>query len=320
MGCSKQQEVRGVTGTVFGTTYAVKFFHLNLSQQTVQKDLDSIFKDLNHSLSTYLPNSDISKINKGDTTLVVDVHFKKVFRKASEVWKLTDGYFDPTVGNLVNAYGFGPEKRVKQLSAKTVDSLLEAVGWEHVVLTSKGTIHKKNPHTFLDFNAVAKGYAVDVVGNYLQNLGVQNYLIEIGGEVLARGKNITKGSRWKVGIDHPQQGAERKLFKRIALENQALATSGNYRKFRVDPQTGIRFTHAVNPKTGKAERTSIVSVSVVASDCMSADAWATALMLLPLHRGQSIVQETADLDAYWMVATEAGDMVEEFSENWPRAE
>ena len=320
MGCSKQQEAKVLTGKVFGTTYAVKFFHLNLSQQTVQKDLDSIFKNLNHSLSTYLPNSDISKINKGDTTLVVDAHFKKVFHKTAEVWKLTDGYFDPTVGNVVNAYGFGPEKRVKQLSAKTLDSLLEAVGWEHIVLTPKGTIRKKNPHTFLDFNALAKGYAVDVVGSYLQNLGVQNYLIEIGGEVLTRGKNMKKESKWKVGIDHPQQGTERKLFKRIALENQALATSGNYRKFRVNPQTGTRFTHTVNPKTGKAARTSIVSVSVVASDCISADAWATALMLLPLHRGQSIVEATADLDAYWMVATEAGDVVEKFSENWPREE
>ena len=309
-----------LTGTVFGTTYAVKFFHLNLSQQTVQEDLDSIFNDLNQSLSTYLPNSDISKINKGDTTLIVDAHFKKVFHKTSEVWKLTEGYFDPTVGNLVNAYGFGPGKRAKQLSMETLDSLLEDVGWEHIVLTSKGTIHKKKTNTFLDFNALAKGYAVDVVGIHLQNLGVQNYLIEIGGEVVARGKNMMKDSKWKVGIDHPKQGAERKLLKRIALENQALATSGNYRKFRVDPQTGIRFTHTVNPKTGKAERTSIVSVSVVASDCMSADAWATALMLLPLNRGQSIVEATANLDAYWVVAAEAGNMVEEFSENWPREE
>ncbi|GIS21611.1 MAG: hypothetical protein CM15mP122_1170 [Bacteroidota bacterium] len=200
----------------------------------MSQKIDSIINVINVSMSTYDKDSDISKINKGDSLLEVDTHFIKVYNKATEVWKKTKGYFDPTVGALVNAYGFGPNRTHKTVSPYQLEQILKYTGWDKAKLTSKNTIQKKHPNLFFDFNAIAKGYAVDLISEYLRLNQVSSFLVEIGGEIVAQGVSPKSNLPWKIAIDNPKQDEEKKFIQTIFLNNQALATSGNYRKYKLD--------------------------------------------------------------------------------------
>ena len=282
LGCAPELQVQQISGYALGTSYNITYFDTQ-SNPEILPAVDSIFYVLNQSISTYIKNSDISKINKGDDQLIVDHHFTKVLDKSKEVFASTNGFFDPTVGSLVNAYGFGPDRALTTLSDSVRDSLLSLTGLEKISRTVEGRIEKTNPDIYLDFNAIGKGYAVDVISSMMENqFGYANTLVEIGGELLAKGKNILKNSLWTVAIDAPKnKGEERELLRTLQLENQALATSGNYRKDRMD-SAGNKIVHTVNPLTGTARPSKVLSASVVAADCMTADAYATALMSMPL--------------------------------------
>ena len=289
-------------GRALGTSYTIQYKGKANQYAQYQKSIDSLFQGINQSLSTYWPDSDISKINRGDSLVVVDSHFQKVFRKATTVWKNTNGFFDPTVGSLVNAYGFGPQKPLRRIRVAQLDSLRKLTGWEKVRLTKNGTIRKDHPDIYLDFNAIAKGYMVDVIANYLSEKGQQNYLVEIGGEVVAKGISPKFQKAWTVAIDDPQQGAERRFKTTLSLVDEALATSGNYRKYRIDSLTGEKYVHSLNPYTGLPVKSSILSASVRAADCMTADAYATALMVLPIEKGQELIANATNLEAYWIIS------------------
>ena len=181
-------KLEGHIGTALGTSYSIKYEQSIIDRLKVQDGIDSIFFEINNSLSTYIPNSDISRINNGDTTVRVDKHFKRVFNKSKEIWKLTNGYFDPTVGS-VNAYGFGPKKQNFKINSRIIDSLIDGVGFDKLKMTNNNKVLKKYPHTFIDFNAIAKGYTVDCISEYLVSLGSENFLVEIGGEIRAKGIN-----------------------------------------------------------------------------------------------------------------------------------
>ena len=288
-------------GVALGTTYNIRFAS-SVSEQTLQKEIDSLLYVLNRSLSTYLPQSDISKINRGDTTVVVDAHFVAVFEKATEVWKATDGYFDPTVGALVNAYGFGPEKAINALTPQQKDSLLALTGWQKIQLQNDRTLRKESPNIYIDFNALAKGYVVDMIGNHLYRRGILNHLVEIGGEIVAKGNSPKTSKPWKIAIDDPRQGAQRNFLQTRYLRDRAMASSGNYRKYRVDPISGQRYVHSINPLSGSAQKTNVLSTSVIAPDCMTADAWATALMVMPLEKGKALIENIPHLEALWTLA------------------
>jgi len=290
-------------GFALGTSYNIQYV-ANLSDAQVQNGIDSIFRVINKSLSTYLPQSDISKINRGDTTVVVDHHFRAVFEKATEVWKATGGYFDPTVGVLVNAYGFGPGKSITDLNPEQKDSLLSLIGWKQLQLSQDNIIKKESPHIYVDFNAIAKGYTVDIVGDFLQKSGSSDFMVEIGGEIVTRGNSPKTGQAWKIAIDNPLQEGKRDFLHTLTLQDQALASSGNYRKYRIDSITGERFVHSINPLNGSALKTNILSTSVKAPDCMTADAWATALMVMPLEKGKTLIENDPQLEALWSVAGE----------------
>ena len=294
---SKQKELNGLA---LGTTYSIKY-NFEIPERKVQKGIDSILHLLNKSLSTYLPDSDISKINRGDTFVIVDNHFKKVFKKATALWKATSGYFDPTVGALVNAYGFGPGQSLSIVNQYQLDSLLLLTGWEKIRLLPNGTIEKQHPDIYIDFNALAKGYVVDIIGHFLSGLGHSNFMVEIGGEVLAYGNSPKTNQPWKIAIDDPLQGSQRKFIQTLNLKNQALASSGNYRKFRIDPDTGERYVHSINPINGLCSASKILSTSVKAPDCMTADAWATALMVMPFEMGKQLIENDPELEALWIV-------------------
>lgn len=294
-------------GEALGTTYSVQYFADKELQ--FEKAMDSIIDEINSSMSTYITKSDISKINRGDTSVVVDQHFKKVYNASDKIFRESEGFFDPTVGVLVNAYGFGPGEPVKQIDSIQLDSLRKLVGFDKIRLEEDNTIQKEKPEIYLDFNAIAKGYAIDVVAEYFDSQDVDNYLIELGGELRAKGKNLTNESAWLVGVDDPnQEGSKRKLYAKVKLINAAMATSGNYRKYRVDSLSGQKFVHTINPKTGKAEKSNILSASVISDNCMLADGYATAIMALGLERTKTMLDKINGVEAYIMYSTEDGGM------------
>ena len=313
--CSKiPTKAKRIQGFALGTSYNIQYV-ADVPEDEIQNGIDSIFYVLNKSLSTYLPQSDISKINRGDTTVVVDHHFRAVFVKATEVWKATDGYFDPTVGALVNAYGFGPAKAINDLNLQQKDSLLSLTGWQKLRLMENHTIKKESPDIYIDFNALAKGYTVDIVGDFLLKSGSFNFMVEIGGEIVAKGNSPKTSKPWKIAIDDPRQGEQRQFLQTLSLKNQSLASSGNYRKYRLDPISGERFVHSINPLNGSALKTNILSTSVKAPDCMTADAWATALMVMPLEKGKALIENDPQLEALWTVAKKNDFLIEE-SKKW----
>ena len=317
IGCEKQTEIVIHQGYALGTSFSVQYAPVDhYSYDDVQQGMDSLFYVINASLSTYLPASVISKINQGDSLVRVDKHFQKVFAQANHVWSTTKGYFDPTVGAWVNAYGFGPDKPLVSINQQQRDSLMQITGWDKIQLTSDQRVRKEKPEIYIDFNALAKGYTVDVIAAYLSQLGSQNHLVEIGGEVVAKGVNPTSGEAWKIGIDKPNEAGERSLQSILTLSNEALATSGNYRKFRVDEATGEKYVHSINPLNGTPVRSKVLSVSVKAHNCMLADAYATALMVMPFDQGKALIESNNSLSAYWILSSNEGQFQEVFSSRW----
>ena len=223
LNCNKeQQQLQKIKGYALGTSYSISYIASELNPEVLIQRVDSIFEVLNNSLSTYIPDSDISKINKGDSLLVVDEHFVKVYQKASEVWEQSEGFFDPTVGALVNAYGFGPGNSLKKVTDKKRDSLLILTGWSKTKLTREHTIKKVNPAIYFDFNALAKGYAVDVLANYLKSKSLESYLVEIGGEIVAQGESPKFQGFWKfilpnfkAGIDETYSSISKKYYLKL---------------------------------------------------------------------------------------------------------
>jgi FAD:protein FMN transferase len=296
--CKPTNELKIVQGNALGTTYAVSIFasELNGNDVALRKAFDSLFVAVNASMSTYQDDSSISRINAGDTTVVVDELFEEVFRLSERVYSDSKGYFDPTVGVLVNAWGFGPQGPSTD-QPTNLDSLLQFVGFDKVSLVNR-KIQLSQPGIQFDFNAVAKGYTLDKMSMVLEELGASNYLIELGGEILAKGENKQKGSPWRIGIDDPLSPESNSLTKIIGLSDQAMATSGNYRKYRIDPDTQTKFVHTINPLSGKAEPTNVLSASVIAPTCAEADAYATALMAMPLEMSKIFLKERPDFSAF----------------------
>lgn len=301
--CADKPSHTILRGEALGTGYQVQFY--TSAEFGVQEKFDSVIEAINQSMSTYRASSDISRINHGDTTVVVDDMFKEVLALSREVYKTTDGYYDPTVGVLVNAYGFGPEKPLSQLDSVTLDSLKEYVGLDKIQITQSGKITKEQGGVYLDFNSIAKGYSIDRVGAMLEHNGVKNYLIELGGELLAKGTNLDKEKPWAVGIENINAPVENRDYTQVVnLKDKGMAGSGNYRKFRVDSITGKRFVHTINPISGKAERSDVLSATVIANTCAEADAYATAFMALGLKKSQAVLSKLKEVDAYLMYAND----------------
>lgn len=292
-------EVKTYAGKALGTTYHIKFF--SKEGFPVKKGIDSVFEAVNISMSNYQDNSDISKLNAGDTTIRVDHMFRDVFLLSKNIYKKTDGFFDPTVGNLVNAYGFGAQKEKLKMDSTTIDSLMNYVGFDMVSITKDNKIIKAKPGIYIDFNAIGKGYAVDRLGIYLESHGVENYLIEVGGECRAKGKNIHSEKTWRVGIDDPKEKkGERQITGILELKNKGLATSGNYRKFRYDSISGQKYVHTIDPKSGFVQKRNILSATVIAEDCATADAYATAFMAMGLKKAEAISKKLNGVDVYFV--------------------
>jgi len=315
VGCSSDDNfVQNVNeGAALGTSY--RLVYISDTELNLQEEIDSVFRAVNQSLSTYISDSDISKINRGDSTLVIDEMFDDVFVLSKEVYQKTNGHFDPTVGTLVNAWGFGPEEQIVMDSTK-VDSLLKYVGFDKVCITDRRTVQKSNPEIYFDFNAVAKGYAIDRLAKMMDDKGIENYLLEVGGELVAKGENIIKGKSWIVGIDDPEMEVTRQLKKLIHLKDKALASSGNYRKFRVDEKTGKRYVHTVDPKTGFTKNGNTLAATVLANTCAKADAYATAFMVMDLDQALKLLSQQKELEGYIIYIDENGATQEFMTEGF----
>ena len=260
-------------------------------------------------------SSIISKINKGDTTVVPDRYFTDVFKRSKEVSERTNGAFDPTVAPLVNAWGFGFTEGIQKVDSIIIDSLLKYVDYRLVDIENdrlvKDTSGLQDINAAnmikLDFNAIAQGYTVDVLAEMLNSKAIENYMIEVGGEVRSKGKN-QNDELWRIGIDKPEEGVkDRDIIAIIELNNRSLATSGNYRKFY--EKNGVKYSHTIDPKTGYPVRHSLLSATVIASDCITADAYATAFMVMGIDKARVFLQENEDigLEAYFVYSGPKGE-------------
>lgn len=290
-------------GHAQGTYYEITYYD-NVNRN-LQPAVDSLLNAFNLSLSTYEPGSIISRINRDEAEVEVDEWFRTVFLKSMEVAEKTGGSFDFSVGPLVNAWGFGFTDRMK-VNQHVIDSLLKLVGYKNYELQGNQLI-KRIYGSKLDFNAIAQGFGVDVLGEFLQSKGVQVFLVDIGGEVLARGHK-PDGSLWKIGVEKPadEASSDRELKAVIALENRAIATSGNYRRFY--EENGVRYSHTIDPFTGYPVRHSLLSASVLASDCMTADAYATAFMVKGVEATINFLKSNPELDAYLIYSADNGEI------------
>ena len=313
LSCVNKENIIHINGNALGTTYNITI-HTSSEKLNLSKSIDSIFDVINNSMSTYLESSIISDVNRNIITSV-DNHFIKVFTKSKEVWEQSDKYFDPTVGTVVNAYGFGPIISSDSSDNKSIKSLKHLIGFEKVTLNNMNEVVKENKDIFIDFNSIAKGYSVDLIGEFLYSKKLNNYLIEVGGEILAKGLNKKTQSIWILGIQDPLN--QEKYIEKVKLSNKSLATSGNYRKYRIDSETGEKYVHTINPITGITSKNNILSVSVLSEDCITSDAWATALLSLDLNKGRAIVGQKESLEALWIISD--NDKVEIIkSNNWDK--
>lgn len=265
-----------VEGETMGTTYSIKY--LDSQQRNFKQGIDSILVLFSQCLSTYIPDSEISTFNnKIDSIQFKLPFFYPVLSRSKEVYEASGGAFDPTVMPLVKTWGFGPNKK-DQIERPKIDSILNFVGFGYLSFDENG-LKKNKSNVQIDFNAIAQGYGVDVIGNFLKEKQIEHFMIEIGGEVLCKGKNEQE-KIWTIGIANPQfeekGGAEVQAI--VQMDNKALATSGNYRKFYM--KDGKKYAHTIDPKTGYPVLHSLLSATVFAADAMTADAFATAMMVL----------------------------------------
>jgi len=304
--CNKKKELylNYVSGNAFGTTFSVQF--IDKKEVDFEKSYDSIITVINSSMSTYQNDSDISRINHGDSGIIVDHHFKNVFNTSKRIYKETDGTFDPTIGVLVNAWDFGPENRIVSLDSLKIDSLLISVGLNKVQLQNDKVV-KEHTNTFIDFNALAKGYAVDVFSDFLASKNYENYLVEIGGEIRGMGRNLVKEKPWKIGVEDPNFDQTQSYSKVISLKNEAMATSGSYRKFKIDAE-GNRYAHIIDTKTGFPHKSNLLSVSVLTKTCMEADAYATAFMSMGLEKSIDFLKNHQLLKTYFIYENEKKEL------------
>jgi FAD:protein FMN transferase len=284
-------------GTTFQITYKDPF------QQDYSGEVDSLFKLIDKSMSLWDTSSLITRINKNDSTAIPDEHFIKVFGMAQEISESTDGAFDVTIGPLVKAWGFSRKNMGPPPDSSDIDSLLKITGYRKVQLVD-GRIKKEDPRITLDFNAIAQGYTVDIIAAFLRSRGIDNYLVEIGGEIMTNGKN-QRNMAWQVGIDSPVDtlAEGRPLQTTIALQDKALATSGSYRKYIM--KDGKKLSHVIDPATGDPLHQKVLSVSVLAEDCATADAYATAFLVLGIEKAMVIAKEKG-LEVYCIYADDSG--------------
>jgi thiamine biosynthesis lipoprotein len=289
-------------GPTEGTSYHITYE--SRDSINYQEEIDSLLRQFDLSLSTYEPASIISMINRNEPDVELNDYFIRCFKASEQVFRESGGAFDITVAPVVNAWGFGFTEKANPDSAM-IDSLLQYIGMDHIRIENNRIV-KDFPGIMLDVNAIAQGYAVDIVSEFLESKSILNWLVEIGGEVRAKGKN-PRGVYWRVGIDKPIEGIQisgLQMEAVISLRNRSLATSGNYRRFYI--KDGVKYSHTIDPSTGYPVRHNLLSATVVADECIIADAYATAFMVLGVEKTKKMLKNRKDLEAYLIFTDDSG--------------
>lgn len=300
-------------GYIHGTFYHFTYKHPK--GEDIQSELEDVMHNFDNSLSTFVETSTISKINS-NTNLSTDALFNTMFTKAQEISEQTNGAFDITVAPIVNLWGFGYEANIDStISQSVIDSILEFTGYNLVKLKDN-TLIKNDPRVKLDASAIAKGLSVDMVAEHIESKGINDYLVEIGGEIRAKGLN-PKGEEWTIGIDQPiddPAAINRTILEVVKMTNKALATSGNYRNFYV--KDGVKYSHTIDPRTGYPVKHNLLSATVIAEDCMTADAWATACMVMGVEKSLDLINMNKNMAIYLIYNDTVGEMKTVFSKNF----
>ena len=306
-GTTPKENVYYIKGEAQGTTYSITY----IAKAPVEKTaIDSILQVIDLSMSTYIDNSLISKINRGEN-LPIDPHFEKVFSASFDIYWQSKGAFDPSIGQLINAWGFGKKENHTPPTQKQIDSLLALTGMDkvHYIDTPRGAfIRKDNPNIQLNFNAIAQGYTSDVIADYFLSKQISNFIVEVGGELVIHGRNTLKNKPWRIGIDNPLQkpDEDREIVATVELTDCGLATSGNYRKLWTDSLTGQKYVHTINPKTGRPQPSNLLSATVIAPSAMLADGYATTLMALGgIEKAKDFLAQHKELKAVLLYSDEA---------------
>ncbi|HLN21383.1 MAG TPA: FAD:protein FMN transferase [Bacteroidales bacterium] len=308
----KPAVIESFNGLAQGTTYSIVYDdNMNFEPDSLKSRVEKILDDFDMSLSIYKDSSILSRVNRNED-ISVDSYFREAYYKSVEISELTGGAFDITVGQLVSSWGFGPDEQ-KNFRESRLDSLLKLTGMSKVKLVNDKIV-KDDPGIKLDFNAIAQGYSVDVVYDYLEGLGFENYLIEIGGEVRVRGKKA--GQNWRIGIDRPTDNnmiPGNDLEAVIRISDEALATSGNYRKFYVE--NGVKYSHTIDPHTGYPAKNNLLSATIIAPDCATADGIATACMVMGVDKAKEFIQKYPQFAAHFIYSDEQGNFMTWTSES-----
>jgi FAD:protein FMN transferase len=291
-----------IEGRTMGTTYHITYF--DKQNRNFTQPIDSLLVVVNKSINTYDRTSEVSLFNKDQKGVAVKLpYLVPPLQVAREIYKFSNGAFDPTVMPLVNIWGFGPGKRVKADTAM-IDSVRSFVGFDKVIIR-KDSIIKTHPKTELDFGGIGQGYGADVITDFLRGKGITNMLVELGGEGMAVGRNLKTGKPWEIGILDPNSTQEHQYFKAyVSLSDRSFTTSGNY--FNFHEENGVKYSHTIDPHTGFPARKAILSASVFSKDCTTADAWGTAFMVLGHEEAIMLVEKHPDIDVLLFYSDSSG--------------
>jgi len=312
--CSKREAYMINDGQVYGTFYHVVY--QSPGSRDFHPEIQEKFRVYTTTFSPFEKESVISKVNKNEP-VELSRYFISCFNRALEISEITGGAFDITVAPMVNAWGFGFRNK-ETITGELIDSLKNITGYMKVKFKD-GRIVKENPNIMLDMSGIAKGYTCDLIGDFLAEKGCENYMVEIGGEVVAKGVN-SEGKTWSIGITEPEDDnlfGSSELNAIVRLSGKALATSGNYRNFYIED--GVKYAHTIDPKTGYPVQHSLLSATVLANDCATADAYATAFMVMGLEKGIRLSGEIPDLEVYFIYADESGISKVYYSENFKKS-
>jgi len=301
---NKVEEPIRIEGKTMGTTYHITYF--DKKGRNFTNSVDSLLLVVNKSINNYDPSSEVSRFNTSTTGFRFDLpYLYPPLKKAEEVFHLSDGAFDPTVMPLVNAWGFGPGKQLNPDSSQ-VDSIRSYVGFDKVRITTDSLV-KREPKVQLDFGGIGQGYGADVIAEWLKSKGITDMLVELGGEGMAVGKNLKSNTAWQIGILDPNSTYENQFFKAyVTLTNKSFTTSGNYFNYReID---GKKYSHTIDPATGFPAQHAILSASVFTSDCVTADVWGTAFMVMGHEKAIALLEKHPELDALLIYSSADGKM------------
>lgn len=298
---NRTQPYYTINGLIFGTVYNITYQY----DGDLKVEIDEELKRFDGSLSPFNDTATITRINRNED-IVPDTFFTNVFHRSMEISEETDGAFDITVAPLANAWGFGFKKSAFPDSTM-IDSLLDITGYTKVALSNEGKVVKQDKRMMLSCSAVAKGYAVDVIAQFLAKKGIKNFMVEIGGEIVAQGENPKK-DLWRIGINKPVDdlSINQELQTVLSVTGVGIATSGNYRNFYY--KDGKKYAHTIDPRTGYPVQHNILSATVIAKDCMSADAYATAFMVMGLEEAERFANAHPDIDACFIYTDENGKL------------